>query len=40
MMGLDLIGIIPNVIIISACVCAIAIGKLNHSRKAKSVDSE
>ncbi|PVF99451.1 hypothetical protein CPB86DRAFT_813834 [Serendipita vermifera] len=38
--ALNLIGIIPNVIIISACVCAIAIGKLNRKKKANSVDAE
>ncbi|PVF99452.1 hypothetical protein CPB86DRAFT_813835 [Serendipita vermifera] len=39
-LAVDLIGIIPNVIIISACVCAIAIGKLNRRKGDKSDDSD
>jgi hypothetical protein len=37
---LDLVGIIPNVIIISLCVCVIAVAKLHRKKKADSEDAE
>lgn len=36
----DLVGIIPNVIVISMCITAIAVTKLNRTKKAAEKDHE